>query len=352
MPSYTQVQTDVIAPKYLQSLQSVLKSAVELDSGRVGWTDKLDNPTLIWLTSFPHTINSLQSTGNPLVLVSRSFSGLRNAQQKLRHPGKNLEFDRKYGIALHCARSRIIIQNQQRLQPKGKKWSLTKPNSAAMKGVMTRSEARKLDDESDQTIADAFAVHLSSSGLPPCLADDLSFNAIYKPHDPRFYNPSVTSSSSTILSASTSGEHAQFPVVFRAQVPSDWRGLSQNRADEHQVHVLELTESVREDLTRFWFKTWDPKNWPEDDSISGGPLKRTKSWNSIFEVDHDDHRRQQNKFKRTNTASTVESRVKKGEGICLGKLVCGAYRKVGRGILRVVHWRKIKKWNSKRFPLD
>ncbi|KAL8940240.1 MAG: hypothetical protein Q9211_002370 [Gyalolechia sp. 1 TL-2023] len=161
--------------------------------------------------------------------------------------------------------------------------------------------------------------HLSPSGFPPSLAQDMQFNVFYKPCDPLPSNLS-TGSSSYSVNTHASDELAQFPLVFRALVPSDgWRGLSPNPADEHDVHILELTEHVREDLMRFWFLTWDLQDWPEEGDFYGGFLKRTKSWSSRFEVDDDDWRPR--RLKGANTWTTQGSTGGRMRGTRVGRLV-------------------------------
>ncbi|KAL8998943.1 MAG: hypothetical protein Q9188_006001 [Gyalolechia gomerana] len=324
MLAYTRLQTSSLAHQHRPLRQSAPTSPVELNSGAIGWTHKLENPTLVWLTSFPHTVNGLPSSNTPLILVSRSFADLRNAQCKLRCPGKDPDFDQKYGISLHCARARILIQNRRCLEQKSKWWSSCNPNGPAIRRVTNKTEARNLDDESNQRIANAFA-HLSMTSFPPSLAQDLQFNVFYKPCDPLHSTTCTTSVASP--STNNGDESPQFPLVFRALVPSDgWRGLSPNPADEHNVHVLELTEAVREDLTRFWFKTWDLEDWPEEGDFYGGVLKRTKSWSSRFEVDDDDVRTRG--LRRADTVTTQGSNVGRMRGKGVGRVVCRVFRRL------------------------
>ncbi|KAL8715697.1 MAG: hypothetical protein Q9225_006304 [Loekoesia sp. 1 TL-2023] len=260
--------------------QSMPTSPVELVSGPVGWTHKLDNPTLVWITAFPHAIGSTPSHGTNVILLSRDFADLQTARRKLRKPGEDPGYDKLYGRPLHRARGGILGRREK---PEKTKW-WPKPKAHSVQWVTSIQEARRLDDAQDQSIADAFADHLPPiNEWPPSLAEDLEFNLFYK--NGAFHDD----------------ERAQFPLVFRAMVPSDWRGLSPHPADEHNVHVLELTESVKEDLTRFWFKTWDYE-WPEPD-LYRSVIKRMRSWSSRYEVDVDDER-----FMRSETlqrASTV-----------------------------------------------
>lgn len=124
----------------------------------------------------------------------------------------------------------------------------------------TGKEARKLDDQEEKRIADAFADHFPNE-LPPTLEEDLHFNAFCR-------NPVLHESN-----------QFRWPVFFRAMVPADWRGLSPYPADEHQVHILELTDKVIEDLCILWHRAWDCE-WPEADI-----LQRTDSCSSRYEIE-------------------------------------------------------------------
>ena len=174
-------------------------SPVELFSGPVGWTFKLDDPTLVWITSFPHTLGGRPGCGNNIVLLSRDFADLRNAQTNLRQPGKDPSFDDTYGIQLHTAREEII----KRSEPRKKKW-WPQPKMPPIQMITNKKHARKLDDEQEDRIANAFAEHLIMDDLPPSLAQDLDFNTFYKRGVVRNAN-----------------YQPQFPLVFRAMVPND-----------------------------------------------------------------------------------------------------------------------------------
>ncbi|KAL8934087.1 MAG: hypothetical protein Q9216_006081 [Gyalolechia sp. 2 TL-2023] len=350
MFAYNKIQTSSVAHQHGLPRESLPTSPVELDSSSIGCTHKFDSQTLVWLTSFPHTVNGLLSSSTPLVLASRSFSDLRNAQRKLRQPGKDPDFDEKYGIPLQCARAKILVQNQKCLEQKGKCWSSCKLKGPPIRRVTNKAEARKLDDESSQRIADAFA-HLSMTSFPPSLAQDMQFNVFYKPCDPLRSDSSMSSSCS--LSSHDSEEHAEFPLVFRALVPSNgWRGISPNPADEHNVHVLELTESVRYDLTRFWFKTWDLEEWPEEEDFYGGVLKRTKSWSSRFEVDDDDVRAAETIRADMETTLGSDRRRVRG-GRCGGELICRTFRRLEWLMFRGFTSRKgVKDGTLERFVVD
>ncbi|KAL9601256.1 MAG: hypothetical protein Q9219_002661 [cf. Caloplaca sp. 3 TL-2023] len=273
-------QTDVVSNPSLTEIveldqeteKSTPTSPVELDSSPAGYDSNLDGGlTLAWMTAFPHQVGGRVSNNTNLVLLSRDFTDLRTAQKNLRQPGRDIVFDVTYGSTLQHTREGILKRAEKpekKKKPKGC-WLKTAKKPCTQR-AMCKRHSRHLDDQQDRRIADTFADSFFGDCLPPSLKQDLEFN-VY--HD------------SGVLGHNNG--QAQFPLVFRAMVPVNWRGLSPHPADVHNVHILELTEAVRDDLIRFWYHSWDLREWPEVD-IYETRLKRMRSWNSRYEVDDDD----------------------------------------------------------------
>ncbi|KAL8926569.1 MAG: hypothetical protein Q9208_002896 [Pyrenodesmia sp. 3 TL-2023] len=194
-----------------RGLSSATRSPIELFSGDVDPPMTLEDSIVVWMTAFPHTIDSRPSAGTHMVLVSRDYADLRRAQRNLRKPREDYEsnlFNRRHRVRLLRARESMLQQRIKQMDflPRVEARSLVPPK--------TRKEARELDDKQEQSIADAFAKRFPRQ-LPPTLAEDLLFNAYCK-------NPVLHETN-----------RARWPVFFRAMVPADWRGLSPYPADEH-----------------------------------------------------------------------------------------------------------------------
>ncbi|KAI4119291.1 MAG: hypothetical protein LQ338_007298 [Usnochroma carphineum] len=282
-------------------------SPIELYSGPTEQT-QLASPTVIWLTAFPHTIGSPPGGPTNIVLLSRNYTDLRKAQRSLRNPRKSpgYAFNFLYRGPLLQARENIL---QRYTKPKSKNHGFfwAKHETVVEEPpVQSAKEARDLDDDQDRRIADAFAEVLPQ--LPPSLEEDLSFNAFYR--GPGIRGPQRRA--------------YQFPVVFRAMVPLGWRGLSVNPYPDN-VHVMELTEDVVEDLSGLYGRTW---GWgfpeEEEEDVWRTFLKRTRSWSSRYEVESP---REGTVPRR---ASTVE--IRREREINVGEKVRGVLKRVESGI--------------------
>ncbi|KAI4140422.1 MAG: hypothetical protein L6R39_005807 [Caloplaca ligustica] len=241
------------------SAQVPTSSPVELYAGHISSPLRLTNPALVWITAFPHTVDSRPHGKTNILLLSRDYDDLRLAQRNLRNPRKNPDH-----AINHLHRSALLQASDNILQRKLKRSKFC-PRLRACRPippVQSKKEARDLDDAQDQRIADAFAEYLPPQ-LPPSLEEDMQFNAFYK-------NPVI--------------HRARFPALFRAMVPAGWRGLSVHPADGQRVHVLELSEWAIQDLSLCWESSEDGEGWPEEDFLKTF-LRRTVSCSSRYEIE-------------------------------------------------------------------